>query len=66
VNLAEQRIEELESKRITLNQRLMDAQTVQEANDIEPELWAVRAAISHYQSRLRGRSSSGDVVQSFH
>ena len=50
----EQRVEELERRRIVLNQQLMSVQTLAEANEIERELWALRAAISHYRSKLGG------------
>ena len=50
----EERLQELERGRIALNQFLMNVQTLAEANDIERELWALRAEISHYKSKLRG------------
>jgi hypothetical protein len=50
----EQRAEELERRRIALNQQLMNIQTLAEANEIERELWALRAALSYYRSKLRG------------
>jgi hypothetical protein len=52
-------ISELENKRKLLNERFMNAQTLQEANEIERELWAIRAAI-----RYRGRSPKSGTVQS--
>jgi hypothetical protein len=56
---SEKAISELENKRKLLNERLMDAQTLQEANEIERELWAIRAAI-----RYRKRFPKGGIVQS--
>jgi hypothetical protein len=44
---SEEAISELENKRKLLNDRLMNAQTLQEANQIERELWAIRAAIRY-------------------
>ena len=49
----EERLQELERRRIALNQQLMNVQTLAEANDIERELWALRAEISYYKSKLR-------------
>ena len=45
-------IRELESKRRALNERLMNSKDVAEANSIERELWALRAAIRHHKSRM--------------
>ena len=52
----EQRIQELEQKRAALNQQLMNAQTQAEANCIERELWAVRAALSYHSSQASIKS----------
>jgi hypothetical protein len=49
----EQRIQELEKRRVALNNQLMDAQSVTEANEIERELWALRTAISYHNSESR-------------
>jgi len=49
---------ELESKRKAMNERLMNSRTIMEANKIERELWAVRAAIRHYRSMGNGKSGS--------
>ncbi|HEV2697188.1 MAG TPA: hypothetical protein VGU90_04280 [Terriglobales bacterium] len=48
---SEQVISELENRRKLLNDKLMNAKTVREANEIERELWALRAAI-RYRKRL--------------
>ncbi len=58
-------IRELEIKRKALNERLMNAEDVAEANGIERELWAVRAAIRYHKSKMaRGarRERSGSVL----
>jgi hypothetical protein len=58
MNAADQIIEDLEHKRKVMNERLMNSRTVAEANKIERELWAVRAAIRHYRSLANGKSGS--------
>ena len=45
-------IRELEFKRRALNERLMDAKDVAEANRIERELWALRAAIRYHKGKM--------------
>lgn len=45
-------IRELEFKRRALNERLMNAKDVAEANGVERELWAVRAAIRYHKGKL--------------
>jgi hypothetical protein len=42
---SEKVISQLENQRRILNERLMNAPTLREANQIERELWAIRAAI---------------------
>ncbi len=67
---------ELEFKRRALNERLMNAKDVAEANAIERELWAVRARIRFHkitkegvlrsqesQARPRARESSRESVK---
>jgi predicted nucleic acid-binding Zn-ribbon protein len=49
----QQRIQELEKRRVALNSKLMDAQSIAEANEIERELWALRTAISCHKSESR-------------
>lgn len=51
----EEAISELESRRKTLNEELMNSKTTREANRIERELWALRAAI-RYRKRLGERA----------
>jgi len=43
-------IQELESRRKSLNERFMNSKTVAEANNIERELWALRTAIRYHKS----------------
>lgn len=45
MNSGKQTLRELESRRKALNEQLMNSGTLDEANKIERELWAVRAAI---------------------
>lgn len=45
-------IRELEFKRKALNERLMNANDVAEANVIERELWALRTAIRYHKSKV--------------
>lgn len=45
MNSGKQTLRELESRRKALNERLMNSKNLEEANNIERELWAVRAAI---------------------
>jgi hypothetical protein len=47
----QQRIQELENRRLILNQKLMDADSKAEVNEIERELWALRAAIRYHKSQ---------------
>jgi hypothetical protein len=54
---SEQIIRELEFKRKALNERLMNAKDLTEANTIERELWALRAAIRHHNAAVRRASS---------
>ncbi len=54
---SEQIIRELESKRKALNERLMNAKDLTEANSIERELWALRAAIRHHKGTIVNRTS---------
>ena len=53
MNSSQEIIRELEIKRRALNERLMNAKDVAEANGIERELWALRTAIRHHQRRLQ-------------
>ncbi len=55
----EQDIQELERKRAALNQQLMNAQTLAEANRIERELQALRIAISYHRARLTNKYVAG-------
>src|SRR5579864_2397277 len=48
MNSSKQTLRELESRRRALNERLMNSKTLADANNIERELWAVRAAIRHH------------------
>ena len=52
-------IRELEFKRKALNERLMNSKNVAEANGIERELWALRAAIRYHKGKL-GREARGE------
>ena len=47
----EMMIQQLEKKRTALNQELMKTKSIREANRVERELWALRAAISYHKSR---------------
>ncbi|HET8825420.1 MAG TPA: hypothetical protein VFM77_09840 [Terriglobales bacterium] len=51
MNSSDDIIRELEFKRRALNERLMNAKDVAEANSIERELWAVRARIRYHKTR---------------
>lgn len=57
MSAADQVIKDLESRRRALNERLMNSKSTQEANGIERELWAVRAAIRYYKSADAGKNS---------
>ena len=65
MNSSEDTIRELEFKRRALNERLMNAKDVAEANRIERELWALRAAIRYHKGIIakgaRTRSRSGQA-----
>ena len=50
MNSSQDIIRELEFKRRALNERLMNAKDVPEANCIERELWALRAAIRYHKN----------------
>lgn len=50
----EQIIRDLEDRRKALNERLMNSKTIDEANNIERELWALRAAIRHCKRATLG------------
>ncbi len=52
MNSSEETIRELELKRQALNERLMNAKDLAEANSIERELWALRAAIRYHKNRF--------------
>jgi hypothetical protein len=52
MNSSQDIIRELEFKRRALNERLMNAKDVAEANSIERELWALRAAIRYHKNML--------------
>lgn len=52
MNSSEDTIRELEFKRRALNERLMNAKDVAEANGIERELWALRVRIRYHKSRI--------------
>ena len=52
MNSSEDIIRELEFKRRALNERLMNAKDVAEANGIERELWAVRARIRYHKTKM--------------
>lgn len=58
-------IRELEFKRKALNDRLMNAKDVAEANSIERELWALRAAIRYHKGKISkdGRRERSSPVQ---
>jgi len=59
-------IRELEFKRKALNERLMNSKNVAEANGIERELWALRAAIRYHKGKVAKdgrRERSGSVQQ---
>ncbi len=51
-------IQELENKRRALNERLMNSKDLAEANSIERELWALRAAIRHHNRMLQMKSGN--------
>lgn len=53
MNSSEDTIRELELKRRALNERLMNAKDLAEANSIERELWALRTAIRHHNRVLQ-------------
>ena len=58
-------LRELETKRKNLNERLMNSRTLADANNIERELWAIRAAIRLYKNALaseRGSLSKAEEV----
>lgn len=50
MNSGKQTLRELESRRKALNERLMNSKNLEEANNIERELWALRAAIRQMKS----------------
>jgi hypothetical protein len=52
-------IRELELKRKALNERLMNAKDIAEANAIERELWALRAAIRYHKSKIAREARAG-------
>jgi hypothetical protein len=52
VKASEEALRELEIRRRALNERLMNSRDLSEANSIERELWAVRAAIRHHKGIL--------------
>jgi hypothetical protein len=52
MNSSEDIIRELEFRRRALNERLMNAKDVAEANGIERELWAVRARIRYHKAKM--------------
>jgi hypothetical protein len=52
MNSSADMIRELELKRKALNQRLMNSKDVAEANGIERELWALRAAIRYHKGEV--------------
>ena len=54
MNSSEETIQELELKRRALNERLMNTRDLAEANSIERELWALRAAIRYHTGMLSG------------
>src|SRR5207248_3416935 len=58
MNSVDKILGELESKRKAMNERLMNARTIVEANKIERELWAERAAMRNYRSMGNGMSGS--------
>jgi hypothetical protein len=47
----ERMIQQLERKRTALNHKLMKTRNLRDANRIERELWALRAAISYHKSQ---------------
>lgn len=56
MNSSQDVIRELEFKRRALNERLMNTKDVAEANSIERELWALRAAIRYHRGVIgKGR-----------
>jgi hypothetical protein len=57
MNSSTEIMRKLEDKRASLNDRLMNARDRKEANSIERELWAVRAAIRHHKAMLQERKS---------
>ncbi len=61
---SEEFIQELEIKRRALNERLMNAKDVTEANSIERELWALRARIRYHKSRLSRVSPQSEPPES--
>ncbi len=70
MNPSQDIIRELEFKRRALNERLMNAKDVAEANGIERELWALRAAIRYHKGvitkatrRHSGSSQAAPAIQ---
>src|SRR6185437_16750600 len=63
MNSSPDTIRELEFRRRALNERLMNAKDVVEANGIERELWAVRAQIRYHKAKIakRGMPRSADT-----
>lgn len=66
MNSSQDIIRELEIKRKAMNDRLMNAKNVAEANGIERELWALRAAIRYHRGNIARETRSvrsGSVEQ---
>ena len=66
MNPSEEIVQELEIKRRALNERLMHAKDLTEANSIERELWALRARIRYHKSRLSRVSPPSEAPESIH
>ncbi len=58
MNSSEDTIRELEIKRRALNEHLMNAKDLTEANSIERELWALRTAIRHHNRVLQRQTGN--------
>lgn len=59
MNSSPEIIRELEFKRRAMNERLMNTKDVAEANGIERELWALRAAIRYHKGKIAKEMRSG-------
>jgi len=66
MNSSKKTLRELESRRRGLNERLMNSKNLTDANNIERELWAVRAAIRHHKQAMASDKPSVAKTESSH